>query len=144
LTKINAALEHWDELIWWISFMIPKDIVVLWSSFLTFTSLISSEVENVVFAVVDHLVSDLYKEPGHSFIGVVVSGNGVDHLDTVHESWKSLFNSFGISIIEWLDELLKSLKVLNVILGFVESLSNSKFNASPLGSCEVNLISWLT
>lgn len=132
LAEINAALKHWDELIWWISFMIPEDIIVLWSTFLAFSSFVSSEVKNVIFAVVDHLVGNLDKKTGHSFVGVVVSGDGMNHFDTVHQGWKSLFNAFGVAIIEWFNELFEGLKIFHVVFGFIKCLSNSKFNASPL------------
>jgi hypothetical protein len=55
----------------------------------------------------------------------------VDHLDTVHQCWKSLHNAIWISIIKWFNELLKSLKILNVILSFVQSFGDSKLNCSP-------------
>jgi len=76
----------------------------------------------------DHLVGDLHKETGHSLVGVVVSSDSVDHLDTVHESWKGVLDSLGVSVIEWLDEFLKSLEILDVIFGLVESFSDSELN----------------
>ena len=91
----------------------------------------SSEVEDVELAVGDHLVGDLSEESGHSLVSVVVSSDSVDHLDAVHQSWKSLFDAFWISFVKWLDELFEGLEILNVILGFVQSFSNSKFNCSP-------------
>ena len=145
LVELDAALEHLDELIWWVGFVIPKDIIVLWLSFLaSLTSSDSSEVEDVVFAVVDHLVGNLHEEACHSLIGVVVSGNGVDHLDTVHESWKGLFDGVRISIVQRLDEFLKSLKILDVVFSLIESLSDSELDASPLGGGKINLVSWLS
>ena len=38
-----------------------------------------------VLAVRDHLVRDLGKEVGHALRRVVVAGDGVDHLDGVHQ-----------------------------------------------------------
>ena len=142
--KLNAALEHWNELIWWILLMIPKNIIGHWTLLVGLTSSDSPEVEDVVFALDDHLVGDLNKESGHSLVGVVVSGDGVDHLDTVHESWQGVLDSLWVSVVEWLDEFLKSLKIFDVIFGLVESFSDSKLNGSPLGGGKVNLVSWLS
>ena len=89
------------------------------------------------------MIGDLNKEAGHTLIGVVVPGDGVDHLDAVHECWKRLLDGLWCSIVQWLDEFLKSLKVLDVILSFIECLSDSELNASPLGSGQVDLVSWL-
>ena len=73
--------------------MVPKNIIILWLTLFTgLTSSDSSEVENIELTVVDHLVGDLDKEASHSLVGVVVSGNGVDHFDTVHQSWEGLFD----------------------------------------------------
>ena len=91
----------------------------------------SSEVKDCSLAVLDHFIGDLGKESGHSLVGVVVSCDSVDHLDTVHQGWKSLFDGFWVTFIEWLNELLKSLQVLDVILGFIQSFGNSKLNCSP-------------
>ena len=144
LIELNAALKHLDELIWWVGFVIPKDIIVLWLSLLaSLTSSDSSEVEDVVLAVVDHLVGDFHEEACHSLIGVVVSGNGVDHFDTVHESWKGLFDGVRISIVQRLDEFLKGLKILDVVFSLIESLSDSELDASPLGGGEIDLVSGL-
>lgn len=143
LVELDAALKHLDELIWWVGFVIPKDIIVqcLLGSL---ASSDSSEVENVVLAVVDHLIGNFHEEACHSLIGVVVSGNGVDHLDTVHESWKGLFDGVRISIVQRLDEFLKSLKILDVVFSLIESLSDSELDASPLGGGKINLVSWLS
>jgi len=143
LVELDAALKHLDELIWWVGFVIPKDIIVqcLLGSL---ASSDSSEVENVVLAVVDHLIGNFHEEACHSLIGVVVSGNGVDHLDTVHESWKGLFDGVRISIVQRLDEFLKSLKIFDVVFSLIESLSDSELDASPLGGGKINLVSWLS
>jgi hypothetical protein len=132
LVKLDAALKNFDELLTWIKLMIPKDIITGWLTLLAGnTKLDSSEVKDGVLAVGNHLIGDFSEKTGHSFVGVVVSGDGVDHLDTVHQSWESLLDSFWISIVEWLDKFLEGLKVLNVILGFVQSLGNSKLDGSP-------------
>jgi hypothetical protein len=132
LVKLDAALQNLDELFAWILVMIPENIIVLWGSFLSsLTHLDSSEVKNVELAVGDHLIGDFSEKSSHSLVGVVISSDGMDHLDTVHQSWKSLFDRFWISFVKWLNEFLKSLKILNVILGFVQSLGNSKLNSSP-------------
>jgi hypothetical protein len=85
LVKLDAALKDFNELITWIFVVIPKDVITCWSTFLSsFTILDSSEVEDGELAVSDHLVGDLGEESSHSFVGVVVSGDSVDHFDTVH------------------------------------------------------------
>lgn len=53
-------------------------------------------------------------------------------------------NGLWVSIIEWLNEFFKGLEVLDVILRLVQSLSDSQLNASPLGSGQVNLVSWVS
>jgi copper oxidase (laccase) domain-containing protein len=57
----------------------------------------------------------------------------VDHLDAVHQGWQGLLDGLGSTIVEWLDELLKSLEILDVVFSFVQGLSDSELNASPLG-----------
>jgi hypothetical protein len=108
------------------------------------TSLESNEVEDIVLAVVDHLVGDLDEQAGHSLIGIVVSSDGVDHLNTIHQGWKGLFDGVWGSIFKWVDKLLKSLEVLYVILGLVEVLGNSKLKTSPFGGGQVDLCIWLS
>jgi hypothetical protein len=139
-------LEHWDELIWGILLVVPKSLTVglLLALLGDFISSQLSEIEDHVLASEDHLIGDLDEEVGHSLVGVVVPGDGVDHLDGVHESWKCLLDGVRVSVVEWINELLKSLEVLNVILGLVECFSDSELNASPLGGSKVDLISWLT
>ena len=96
--EVNATLEHWDELIWWIEFIVPKNIITLWSTFLArFTVSDSNEVQDVVLAVSDHLVGDFDEKTGHSFVGVVVSSDGVDHLDAVHQSWENFLDGLWVS-----------------------------------------------
>ena len=89
LVEVNAALKDWDKLIWWIFILFPKDIITLNSAFSVaeLTGLHSLEVENVPAAPGDHFCCDLNKEASHPFVCVVVSGDGVNHLDTVHQGW---------------------------------------------------------
>jgi len=143
LVKLNARFKDWNELLMRDCFGIPKDIVTLDSTLLDgFTSSDLSEVENVELAVGDHLIGDLDEETSHSFVGVVVSGDGVDHLDTVHQSWKSFLNGLWGTIVEWLNEFLEGLKILDVIFSLIQRFSDSKLNASPLGGGEVDLGVW--
>jgi hypothetical protein len=145
LVELDAALKHINELFWWIIIVIPKRRVITDGSlFCKKTTLLNlSEVEDVILAVGDHLVGDLGKKSGHSFISVVVSGDGMDHLNTVHQSWKGFLNGVWISIIKWLNELFKCLEVLDVILSLVQSFGNSQFNGSPSRGSKVDLVSWL-
>jgi hypothetical protein len=91
--KLNAAVEYFNKLIWWILFVIPKNVIVIECFSLDdLAELNLSEVKNVILAVSNHLVGDFSEKTGHSIVGVVVSGDGMDHLDTVHQSWKSLLD----------------------------------------------------
>jgi hypothetical protein len=91
--EINATLEHWNEFLWWIEFVIPKNIVTLRSTFLSCLTISNSnKVKNVEFAVGNHLVGDLNEQTCHSLISVVVSSNGMDHFDAVHQSWENFLN----------------------------------------------------
>ena len=101
-------------------------------------------IEDVVLAVVDHLVGDLHEESSHGVVGVVVTSDGVDHLDGVHQCWESILNCLRGAFIQWLNELFKSSKILNVVLGFIELFSNLKFNASPLAGGKIDLVSGFT
>jgi hypothetical protein len=108
LVELEARLEDWYELLRGILVMLPEDIVVddLFAG--SHGALSDSlEVENVVLAVVDHLLSDLHKESSHAVVGVVVSSNGVDHLDAVHQSGKGILDSVRGTFIEGLDDLLE-------------------------------------
>jgi len=124
--------------------MIPKNIIGHWTLLAGLAPSDSSEVKNVVLALNDHLVGDLNKESGHSLVGVVVSGDGVNHLDTVHQSWEGILDSLWVSIVEWLDEFLKGLKILDVVFSLIEGFGDSKLNGSPLGGGKVDLVSWLS
>ena len=125
--------------------MVPEDVVVddlLAGLVGALTD--SAEVEDVVFAVVDHLLCDLDEKARHSVVGVVVSGDGVDHLYTVHQSGKGVLDGVGGALIQGLDELLQGGQVLDVVLGLVESLGDSQLNASPLGGGKVDLVTGLS
>lgn len=131
--ELEAGLEDGDELLRRVLIVVPQDIIIhdlLTGLVSALTD--SAEVQNVVLAVVDHLLSDLDEQASHSIVGVVVSGDGVDHLDAVHQGGQGVLDGVGRAFIERLDELLQGRKVLNVVLGLVESLGNSQFNASPL------------
>ena len=93
LVEFEAALKDGDELLRWVLIMVPQDVIVddpLASLVGALSD--SSEVKDVVLAVVDHLLGDLNEEAGHAVVSVVVSRDGVDHLDTVHESGKGVLD----------------------------------------------------
>jgi len=68
----------------------------------------------------------------------------VNHLDTVHQSWEGILDSLWVSIVEWLDEFLKGLKILDVVFSLIEGFGDSELNGSPLGGGKVDLVSWLS
>jgi len=105
--QLKARLEDWDELLRRVLVMVPEDVVV----HDLLAGLVSAltdpaEVEDVVLAVVDHLLGDLHEQASHSIVSVIVSGDGVDHLDAVHQSWQGVLDGVGGSLIKRLDELL--------------------------------------
>lgn len=100
----------------------------------------SSEVDDVVLAVGNHLVGNLDEKSGHSFVGVVVTSDGVDHFNRVHKSRKSLLDGLGCAFVEGFDELFQGLKVLDIVFGFIKSFSNSQLDAGPLASSKVKLV----
>jgi hypothetical protein len=87
--------------------MIPEDIIS-WdntsSDCLTFADF--QEENDIVLAVVDHLVCNLAKQFSHTVISIIITSNSVNHLDAIHQTWKSLFDRIWISIIQRFDELL--------------------------------------
>lgn len=141
MVQVNAGLKDWDEFFWWVLVVIPKLdvgwllVLLDWNS-----ELLISEFENVLFAVSDHCVGDLDEKTGHSLVSVVVSSNGVDHLDGIHQSWKGVLDGLWCAIIEWLNKLLKGLEILNVVLGLVKSLSNLKDDVFPLVNGKIHLV----
>jgi len=64
----------------------------------------------------------------------------MNHLDWVHQGGQSFLNSLWCSFIQWFDELLESLKVLDIILGLVKRFGNSELDARPLAGCKVKFI----
>ena len=104
------------------------------------TELDLSEIQNIELAVHDHLVGDLNKKACHSFSGVVVASDRVNHLDGVHQGRQGLFDGGWGALIQGIYELLKGLKVLDVVFGFVERLSDSELLASELGGCQIDLV----
>jgi hypothetical protein len=99
-----------------------------------------AEVHNVILAVEDHLVGDLHEKSSHSLGGVIVSGNGVDHLDGVEKGWEGLLDSNCVASVEGLKELLKSLKVLDIVFGFIKGLSDSVLHTIPIRGSKVDLV----
>jgi len=102
----------------------------------------ASEVNNVIFTVGNHLVGNLDEKTSHSLVCVVVSGDCVNHLDGVHQGGKSVLDGLGCAFIKRFNELFKSLEVFNVVFGFVEGLSDTELNTSPLAGGEVDFVSW--
>lgn len=147
VVKINAALKNGDKFIWGIFVVIPKFLSVdlvstsssLSSGFVILLSFV--EVQNVVLAVLDHLGGNLDEESSHLVVGVVVPGNGVDHLDRVHQSREGVLNGLWGAFVKGLNELLKGSQVLDIVLGLVEGLSDLEFKTSPLGGKHVDLVS---
>lgn len=113
--------------------MVPENVIILRLAFFSsFSSLDSSEVENGELAILDQLISNLDEQTSHPLIGVVVTSDGVDHLDAIHQSWQSFLDALGVSFVKRLYEFLECLQVLYIVFGFVESLSNSQLNSLPL------------
>jgi len=145
VVQVNASLENWNEFFWWILVVVPEFnvgwllVLLDWD-----VELLVSEFKNVLFAVSNHGVGDLDEKTSHSLVGIVVSSNGVDHLNGVHQSWKGVLDGLWSSIIEWLDEFLKSLEVLNVVLGFIKSLSDLEDDVFPLVDGKIHLVLSLT
>jgi hypothetical protein len=139
--EINAALHDRNELIWWILFNSPEDMIIkrrtlLW--WLTFASVL--EVKDGLLARPDHGRGDLAEEASHPIVGTVVTGNGVDHLDGVHQSGKDFLDGLRGSIVERLNEFVQSLEILDIVLGFIELLSDSEVKTKPLGGSEGNAV----
>ena len=126
--------------------MTPQSIIIEQFVFGSRRSLPFSDfliVDDVVLAVVDHLVRDLNEQPGHSVVGVIVSSDSVNHLDAIHQGGQGILYGLGGAFVKWLDELLEGRQVLDVILGFIQCLRDSQFNAAPLRGGKVNLITRL-
>jgi hypothetical protein len=149
LVEVDAGLEHWDQVLGRILLVAPKDIVVLHfvlegSEDLDVSFLDLFVVQDVELAVGDHLVGDLDEEASHSVVGVVVTSDGVDHLDAVHQSGEGVLDGIWGAFVKGLDELLESGKVLHIVFGFVEGLGHSQLDASPSRGSDVDLVSRLS
>ena len=140
--QLEALLQNLDELIMGDLVLLPEDGVVhggrALGRFLGDGTTGTLEAKNVLFAVDDHLVGDLDEETGHTLVSVVITRNGVDHLDGVHQDGEGLLDCNWIAIIKGLNEALEGLEVLYVVLGLVEVLSDSQLDGSPVGESEVN------
>ena len=140
--QLEALLQNLDELIMGDLVLLPEDGVVhggrALGRFLGDGTTGTLEPKNVLFAVDDHLVGDLDEETGHTLVSVVITRNGVDHLDGVHQDGEGLLDCNWIAVIEGLNEALEGLEVLYVVLGLVEVLSDSQLDGSPVGESEVN------
>ena len=81
--------------------MIPENIIS-WdntrSDCLPFADF--QEENDIVLAVVDHLIGDLAEQFCHAVIGIVITSDGVDHLDPIDQSRKLFDDSDGIITIE--------------------------------------------
>jgi len=136
-----ALLHHFNKLIMGNDIGFPEDgVVQSGAAFLRFRGFTGDtlETEDVDLAVDDHLVGDLNEKAGHAFVGVVISSDGVDHFDGVHEDGEGLTDAVRCSIVKRLNEALKSLEVLHVILGLVKVLGNTELNGSPVAKGEVD------
>lgn len=67
----------------------------------------------------------------------------MNHLDTIHERWQGFLNGLWCSIVKRLNEFLKSLKIFDIVFGFVESFGDSELNTSPFGGSKINFVSGL-
>jgi hypothetical protein len=155
IMQVNAGLQDNDEFIWRVVVMVPQARVVNGSRLLASGNCLgkradgrhaeadATEVNNVILAVVDHLVGDLHEEASHALVGVVVTRNGVDHLDGVHESGKGFLDRLRVAFVEGLNELFESLQILNVVLSFIEGLSHAKLNSAPLRGSKEDLVAGL-
>lgn len=66
--QLDALSKHFNEL-GWISLPNVFNLAII---------------EDFLFAVFDHLVSDLDEEPSHLVVGIVEPCYGVNHLDRIH------------------------------------------------------------
>ena len=77
-------------------------------------------IEDSVLAIGDHLVGDFHKETSHFVSRVVESGNGVYHLNSIHEGRQSLDDLFRSPVIQRLYELLQSGQIFEVVLRLIQ------------------------
>jgi len=142
LMESKALAEDHNQLFVRDEVLVPEDAVVESRATLLLASLHSLDLlesKDVHLTVGDHLVSDLDEEAGHAFVSVVVASDGVDHLDGIHEDGQGLADGDWISVIQRLDKTLQSLEVLDVILGFVEGLSDFELDTPPVAESQVNV-----
>lgn len=78
---------------------------------------------NSELAVGDHLVRDLHEQPCHLVSSVVESGDGVDHFNRVHQRGQRVDDLLGGSVVQRVDEFLKSGQIFHIVLGFVQLVS---------------------
>jgi len=143
LMEFEAAVEDSNELSTRVLLTVPEGVISELGTLLDDNCLAGlelAEVQDVLLAVVDHLVGDLDKQTSHTLISVIVSSDSVNHLDTVHQGRQRLLDGHWVTFVKRFNELLKSLQVLNIIFGFVKSFSNSKVDVSPLGGSQMQLI----
>lgn len=139
--QVNARLHERNEFTWRIISSLPKHCVILRSTFLGGLTLAGElEVENGVLARFDHRGGDLAEETGHPVVGAVVTSDGVNHLDGVHKSGKNFLDALRSSVIKRLNEFVESLKILDIILGFIELFGDSEIESEPFGGSEGNAI----
>ena len=93
-----------------------------------------------LLAVTNHLVGDLGEEVRHAILGVVVTSDGVDHLDGVHESGESVDDRRCGPRVQRLDEALEGEKIFYIILGLVGVLSDLHVNILPALDEVLNLV----
>lgn len=153
ILEVLAGLENSNELVVGVLLLVPEtailesaghfDLGVGEGAHLSLagkTELDVAEVDDVVLAVSDHLVGDLDEKASHALGSVVVAGDGVDHLDGVHQGGESVLDGLGVANVEGLKILLERLEVLDVVLGLREGLSDLVVDASPVGGGHVDLL----
>jgi hypothetical protein len=139
--QINARLHERNELTWRIVGSLPKNCVILRSTFLGLLSLAGEfEVENGVLARLDHGGGNLAEETSHPVVGAVVTSDGVNHLDGVHKGGKNFLDALRSSVIKRLNEFVESLEILDIVLGFIELFGDSEIESEPFGGSKGNAI----
>ena len=91
-------------------FVAVEDLFLLWKA----------SFEDIVFAISDHLVSDLLEQVGHSSSPRVVSGDRMDHFNRIHQRRQGLNNCLRSPLIQRFNELLKYTQILNIILCLIQ------------------------
>lgn len=125
--EINAALHDGDELIWRVVLGIPKDGII-WGSTLLWNLTLSSETEvkDGELAASDHGSGDLGEETSHPIVSAVVTSDSMNHLDGVHQGGKNFLDGLRSTILKGLNEFVKSLEILDIVLGLIELLGDSE------------------